>query len=151
MTRPGTQLPPAQLPPAAAQLRERALAAFVLGTLGVIGALLTGQFRPQRGVWVLGLAAVAAGIAIWLGVTVRKQARRDRTARPRGATGGVVLGGVAVALVLLWTLALAMFWSALTDYSSCMGSANTVTATHACQDQLNRSIGTTVTFLHSNH
>ena len=35
---------------------------------------------------------------------------------------------------------LAVFWGQLTSYSRCLGAANTLTARHACLNQLNHSV-----------
>src|SRR5579859_6185657 len=88
---PRGMLPARPLPPADPALRQRALAALTLGVLSLIGLML-GLGNPRRGIFVAVLALVFAAVAIWLGVTSSRAARRSGTARPRGAVSGVVLG-----------------------------------------------------------
>lgn len=145
MTREGGS---SQRPGGEQALKERALAGFVLGGLALIGTLVMGRFAPQRGVYVLAMSLVFAVLALWLSITSRRQARRGGTTRPRMATGGAVFGWAALAIGLLWGLAMIMFWSALTTYSQCMDAASTVTATQACQTQLTNTIGTQISLIH---
>jgi hypothetical protein len=129
-----------QLPPADPSLRQRALAASLLGVLSLIGLLL-GLGNLRRGVFVAALTLVFAAVAIWLGVTSSRKARRGGTARPRGAVSGVVLGVFGLAISALWLMVLAVFWPQLNAYYDCMGGANTVTAQQACHDQFTSSVG----------
>ena len=140
-------LPPRQqLPPSDPALRQRALTAFTMGALSLLG-LAFGLGNLRRGVLVAALALLFAGTAIWLGAGASRRARRRGTARPRGAIGGVVLGGVGLAISALWLLVLAVFWPQLSTYYSCMASANTVAAQQACHTQLTNSIGGEISFL----
>lgn len=124
------------------------MAGFVLGGLALLGTLTMGRFHPQRGVYVLVMSLAFALLGIWLSFTARRQARSGGTTRPRTATAGAVFGWIALALGLLWALALMMFWSALSDYSNCMDSADTVTAAQTCQTQLTNSIGVKLSLPH---
>ena len=81
-------------------MRQRALAALALGALSLIGLLL-GLGNLHRGIYVAVLTLLFAVTAIWLGVTAGTKARRSGTARPRWAVGGVVLGGLGLALSAL--------------------------------------------------
>jgi hypothetical protein len=141
---------PARIQPAAPEIRERALAGFVLGGLALIGALMMGRFHPQRGVYVLAVSLAFAVLAVWLCLNSAREARRSGTMRPRTVTAGAVFGWIALAIGVLWGLALIVFWSQLTTYSDCMDSANTVTASQACQTQLTNSIGNQLNLLHGN-
>ena len=136
------------LPPADPALRQRALAALLLGVLSLIGLML-GLGNLRRGVFVAALTLVFAAVAIWLGVTSSRKARRSGTARPRGAVSGVVLGGFGLAISALWLMVLAVFWPQLNAYYNCMGGANTVTAQHACHDQFTDSVGSEMSILQS--
>ena len=78
-----------QLPPPEPAVRQRALAALLLGALSLIG-LMFGLGDLRRGIYVAVLALLFAAAAVWLGVTATKKARRSGTARPRWAVGGVV-------------------------------------------------------------
>ena len=79
--------------------------------------------------------------AIWLGGGANRRARRGGTARPRGATSGIVLGSLGLAFSALWLLVLAVFWPQLNTYYTCIGGANTVTAQQACHTQFTNSVG----------
>jgi hypothetical protein len=141
-------IPPArrQLPPPDSALRQRALAALALGLLSLIGLML-GLGNLHRGIYVAILTLAFAVTAIWLGVTASKQARRSSTARPRGAVGGVVLGGLGLAFSALWLLVLAVFWPQLNAYYSCMSGAPTVAARQACHSQFTNSVGGEISVL----
>src|ERR1700722_16931691 len=73
-----------QLPPPDPAVRQRALAAVMLGLLGLIGLAL-GLGNLRRGIFVAVLTLLFGAIAIWLGVSANRSARRAGTARPRGA------------------------------------------------------------------
>jgi hypothetical protein len=135
-----------QLPPPDPAVRQRALAALMLGALSLIGLVL-GLGNLRRGIYVAVLTLLFAVGAIWLGVTASRKARRSGTARPRGAVGGITLGWIGLAFSALWLLVLAVFWPQLNAYYNCMGGANTVTAQQACHDQLNNSVGGEISVL----
>ncbi len=143
-------MPPArrQLPPPDPAVRQRALTALLLGALSLIGLML-GLGNLHRGIYVAVLTLVFAVVAIWFGVTASRQARRSGTARPRGAAGGVVLGGLGLAFSALWLLVLAVFWPQLNAYYTCLGGANTVAAQQACHSQFNNSVGGEISVLRS--
>ena len=134
------------LPPADPALRQRALAALLLGVLSLIGLML-GLGNLRRGVFVAVLTLLFGATAVWLGVTATKKARRGGTARPRWAVGGVVLGSLGLAFSALWLLVLAVFWPQLNTYYTCMGGANTVVAQQACHDQFTKSVGSELSVL----
>jgi hypothetical protein len=121
-----------------------------LGVLSLIGLML-GLGNLRRGVVVAVLTLLFAAVAIWLGVTASKQARRAGTARPRGAVGGVVLGGFGLAFSALWLMVLAVFWPQLNAYYTCLGGANTVAAQQACHSQLTKSVGGEISVLRGGH
>ena len=141
-------MPPArrQLPPPDPAVRQRALAALTMGALSLIGLML-GLGNLHRGIYVAVLTLAFAVIAIWLGVTATRQARRSGTARPRWAVGGVVLGGLGLAFSALWLLVLAVFWPQLNTYYNCMSGANTVTTQQACHQQFTKSVGGEISVL----
>jgi len=127
-------------------LRQRALAAFSLGLLSLVGLAL-GLGNVRRSVYVAILALLFAVTAIWLGAGANRRARRSGTARPRGAISGIVLGGFGLAISALWLMALAVFWPQLNAYYNCMNGANTVVAQQACHNQLTNSIGGEISIL----
>jgi len=139
-------LPARQLPPPDPDVRQRALAAFALGLLSLLGLTL-GLGNVHRSVYVATLALLFAVTAIWLGAGANRRARRSGTARPRGAVSGIVLGGFGLAVSALWLMALAVFWPQLSAYYNCMNGANTVVAQQACHNQLTHSIGGEISIL----
>jgi len=141
-------MPPArrQLPPPDPAVRQRALAALIIGVLSLLGLML-GLGNLRRGVYVAVLTLLFGVAAIWLGVTASKKARRSGTARPRWAVGGVVLGGLGLALSALWLLVLAVFWPQLSAYYTCMTGANTVAAQQACHTQFTNSVSGEISVL----
>lgn len=140
------QLPSRQLPPPDPVQRQRALMALVLAVLSLLG-LAFGLGNLRRGIYVAVLTLLFAAVAIWLGITATRTARRRGTARPRGAVSAIVLGGFGVALSALWLLVLAVFWPQLTTYYNCMNGANTVAAQQDCHNQLNSSVGGEISVL----
>ena len=139
-------LPARQLPPPDPASRQQALAAFALGVLSLLGLAL-GLGNVRRGVFVAVLTLLFAVIAIWLGVIVNRRARRGGTARPRGATSGIVLGWFGLVFSALWLLVLAVFWPQLNAYYNCMNSATMVAAQQVCHTQLSNSIGNELSVL----
>jgi len=139
-------LPARQLPPPDPDVRQRALAAFALGLLSLLGLTL-GLGNVHRSVYVATLALLFAVTAIWLGAGANRRARRSGTARPRGSVSGIVLGGFGLAVSALWLMALAVFWPQLSAYYNCMNGANTVVAQQACHNQLTNSIGGEISIL----
>ena len=139
-------LPPRQLPPPDPSLRQRALTSLALGALSLIGLAL-GLGNLRRGVFVAVLTLLFAATAIWLGAGANRQARRGGTARPRGAVGGIVLGGFGLAFSALWLMILAVFWPQLNAYDNCMNSANTVAAQQVCHSQFTNSVGGEISVL----
>jgi uncharacterized membrane protein len=135
-----------QLPPPEPAVRQRALAALLLGVLSLIGLML-GLGNLRRGIFVATLTLLFAAVAIWLGVTASRKARRSGTARPRGAVSGVVLGAFGLAISALWLMVLAVFWPQLSAYYNCMSGANTVTAQQACHAQFTDSVGSEMSIL----
>src|SRR6185436_1796386 len=88
---PRGQLPPRRpLPPAEPPVRQRALTAVLLGALSLIGLTL-GLGNLRRGILVAVLTLLFAAVAIWLGVTASKMARRGGTARLGGRRRGARL------------------------------------------------------------
>jgi hypothetical protein len=132
--------PARQLPPPDQASRQQGMAALALGVLSLLGLAL-GLGNVRRGVFVAVLTLLFAVIAIWLGIVVNRRARRGGTARPRGATSGIVLGWFGLTFSALWLLVLAVFWPQLNAYYNCMNSANTVAAQQVCRTQLSNSIG----------
>ena len=128
------------MPPPDPAVRQHALAALTIGALSLIGLAL-GLGNLHRGIYVAALSLLFGVTAIWLGGGANRRARRGGTARPRGATSGIVLGSLGLAFSALWLLVLAVFWPQLNTYYTCIGGANTVTAQQACHTQFTNSVG----------
>lgn len=128
------------MPPPDPAARQHALAALTIGALSLIGLAL-GLGNLHRGIYVAALSLLFGVTAIWLGGGANRRARRGGTARPRGATSGIVLGSLGLAFSALWLLVLAVFWPQLNTYYTCIGGANTVTAQQACHTQFTNSVG----------
>jgi len=139
-----------QLPPPDPALRQRALAALILGLLGLVGLAL-GLGNLHRGIYVAVLTLLFGVTAIWLGAGANRSARRSGMARPRGARAGVVLGGLGVAFSAFWLGILAVFWPQLNTYYNCLNGANTVTAQQACHTQFTNSVGSELSVLRNGH
>jgi hypothetical protein len=102
---------------------------------------LIGQLgNLHRTLILVAFALVMGGAATWLGIWANSRARHAGTARPRGATSAVVLGGIGVLFSILVLVAFTVFSSQFSTYSRCMKGANTLTAQQACKDQLTRSL-----------
>jgi hypothetical protein len=122
--------------------QQRAWAALMLGVLSLLGISLIGNL--SRAVYVLAMTFLFGGVALWLGVTALRRARRGGSRRPRGAVGGVVLGVLGVGFSGLMLIAFGMFGSQLTAYSHCLDGANTVASRQACQSQFSNSVNTVI-------
>jgi hypothetical protein len=132
----GPGLPPRPPEPA---MRQRALAAVVLGVLSLLALLGVGS-NFHRGIYLVVFSLLVGLSACWFGVTAIRRARRSVTMRPRGAVAGTVLGIIGALLSAILLIALAAFWPQLTTFSQCLSAANTPSAQQACLDQLHRSV-----------
>jgi hypothetical protein len=88
---------------------------------------------------------LASVIALWLSLTALSRARRDRTARPRGALPAAMIAAIGIGLSILLLLAFALFGRQLAGYRQCLTGASTISAQQSCYRQLshglNRQIG----------
>ena len=119
-------------------LQQRAWLALGLGVLSLLGLSLAGGMR--RAVYVIIATLLVGAVSAWLGGTAISRARRGRTARPRGAIAGPILGILGLVLSAIMLIVFAMFWNELSAYSSCLSGANTLTAQQACQHQFSQTI-----------
>jgi hypothetical protein len=140
---PGPRRPsrPAQpLRPPESAVRQRGIAALILGVLSVLALLGVGS-NFHRGIYLV-IFALAVGIsASWFGITAMRRARLSVTMRPRGAVAGIVLGVIGALLSVVLLIAFAAFWQQLNSFSQCLNQANTPSAQQACVNQLHRSVG----------
>jgi uncharacterized membrane protein YfcA len=115
------------------------MAAFLIGGLSLLA--VPSAHDPRKALLVLAVVITFGGVAIWLGVTANRQARRENTARPAWALGGMLLGVFGAGFGVVMLSAFAMFWPQLNTYFSCMNSANTITASQACTAQFKQATG----------
>jgi len=134
-TRPGRPLRPPE--PA---IRQRALAAVLLGLVSLLALLGVGT-NFHRGIYLVVFSFVVGIAACWLGVTSIRRARRSGSMRPRGAVAGTVLGVIGALLGAVLLIAFATFWQQLNSFSQCLNAANTPSAQQACLNQLHKSVG----------
>jgi predicted PurR-regulated permease PerM len=121
-------------------VRQRALAAFFLGGLSVLAALLGVGSNPHRGIYLVLFALVVGVAACWLAVSAMQEARRAASMRPRGAVFATVLGVLGTLLSVIMLIAFAVFWQQLTTFNQCISSANTLAAQQQCLNQVHKSL-----------
>ena len=121
-------------------MRQRAVAALILGVLSLLSLLGVGS-NFHRGIYLVIFAFVVGISACWFGITAMRKARLSVTMRPRGAVAGVVLGIIGALLSAVLLIAFAAFWQQLNSFSQCLNQANTPSAQQACVSQLHRSVG----------
>jgi len=115
--------------------------ALLLAVLSVIALLGVGSsFDYHRGIYLVIFALLVGLAACWLGITAIRRAGRAASMRPRGAVLGTLFGALGALLSALLLIIMAAFWSQLTTYSRCLGTANTLSARQACANQLNHSV-----------
>ncbi len=119
-------------------MQQRGWAALILGVLSLFGLAQIGNLH--RGVYVIIVTLLIGLCAVWLGVSALRRARRSGTARPRGAVGGMVLGGIGLVFSAAMLVVFAVFWKQLAAYSDCLASASTPSAQHTCQSQFTHSV-----------
>jgi hypothetical protein len=125
------------LPPASVPVRQRALAAFLIGGLSLLA--VPSAHDPRKALLVLTVVIVFGATAVWLGLSANRQARREGTGRTAWAFGGMLLGVFGAGFGVVMLAAFAMFWPQMNTYFSCMNSANTITAAQACTAQFKQS------------
>jgi membrane protease YdiL (CAAX protease family) len=128
-------------------LRQRGWAALTIGLLSVLGLLFLGNM--QRGIYVVVMTLAFAVLAIWLGVTAARRARRGGMARPRGTVSGIAFGVLGLGLSGVILVAFAVLWPQLKAYSSCEASANTVAAQQVCQNEFSTAVNGRINLLES--
>jgi hypothetical protein len=120
-------------------VRQRAIAALILGAISLFALLATGT-NYHRGVFLVIFALAVGAGACWLGVSAMRQARRSGTMRPRGAIAGLVFGGLGILFSVILLSLLAAFWSQFSAYSRCLSTAQTPSAQQACYSQFTHSV-----------
>jgi predicted neutral ceramidase superfamily lipid hydrolase len=143
--RPAAPPRPTKLPEPS--VRQRALAAFFLGGLSVLAALLGVGSNPHRGIYLVFFSLVVGVGACWLAISAMRQARRDASMRPRGAVFATVLGVLGSLLSAVMLIAFAVFWQQLTTFNQCISSANTLAAQQQCLNQVHDSVNNEISRL----
>ncbi|MGK5558450.1 hypothetical protein ACSNOI_43300 [Actinomadura kijaniata] len=115
--------PPAKSPENPQQTGKRAL---WLG-IGSLALMLLPTAFPLA----LGLAVAA----LIVGIRARRSARRLAALTPGGATAGITLGAVTLALATPLLLFSLLTWSENARYTQCRDRANTISDEQACWDR----------------
>lgn len=131
-------------------LQQRAwagLALAVISLIGIIGAfaVVIGA-SPRRSSDVDGVALVIAIVGVWLTATAMSRARRVGATRPRAAVPAMVLAVLGLALSALLLPTFSADAPQVSQYFHCLRSATTSGARQACQQQLESSTGTRISF-----
>jgi predicted PurR-regulated permease PerM len=121
-------------------VRQRAIAALILGLLSVLALLGVGS-NFHRGIYLVIFGLLVGISACWFGISAMRRARLALTMRPRGAVAGIVLGVIGALISVILLIVFAAFWHQLTSFSQCLNQANTPSAQQACVNQLHRSVG----------
>jgi hypothetical protein len=101
----------------------------------------------SRGVYLVSYALLAGVIAFWLAVSAIVRARRDTTARPRGAVTATVIACLGIALSGVMLVAFVVLSKQLSTYSNCLAGASTVSSQQACQDQFTHAVSKKISAL----
>ncbi len=132
-------------PPAAAN-QHRAVAALLVAVLS-LGGFAAFNLGQRYGILLIGYALLASLIALWLGLTAVSRARRDRTARPRGAVLATVIATLGIGLSILLLLGFALFGRQLAGYSRCLTAASTASAQQSCYSQFSHALNQRMSLL----
>jgi hypothetical protein len=84
-----------------------------------------------------GIAFSVAGLI--LGIRARRAAVAARSSEAAGVVS-VVVGSIGLAMTLVIGAFWVLLWNELSTYQDCTRGANTLTAEHACQQQLEDSV-----------
>jgi hypothetical protein len=111
----------------------------LLGILSVFALLGTGT-NLHRGIYLIVFALLAGLGACWIGLTALRRAKRSGSWRPRGAIFGMVFGVIGSLLSAGALILFSVFWPQFSQYSRCLGGANTLSAQQSCWTQFERSV-----------
>jgi hypothetical protein len=136
--------PPSPRPPRPSrrperEVRQRAFAALIFGMLSLL-ALLGVGYNIHRGIYLIIFTVVIGPVACWLAITATRRAHRDGTWRPRGAIAGLIFGVLGTVLGLGMLALFTLAAKQVSQYSQCLGQAQTLSAQHACTAQFERSL-----------
>ncbi len=98
----------------------------------------------SRGIYLVGFALIVGIAACWLGITALQRAKRSHSWRPRGAIFGIVFGVIGALISALGLLAFLLFWPQFSQFSRCLGGANTVSSQQGCLNQFERSMNANI-------
>jgi hypothetical protein len=121
------------------ELRQRAIAALVLGALALVALLgLSGDLR--RGIYLLLFSAVIGLGSCVIGITAIRKARKTGSYRPRGAVGGIILGAMAALVSISILVTYLAYPTQVRNYVNCLGQAQTTSAQQRCMDRFYKSV-----------
>lgn len=124
--------------PATPAATRRAAAGLFLALLSLAGLLGLNDLR--NGIYVVLYGLLAGALGLWFAVTAIRQARRGRTARPRGAVVATVIAGVGIVLSTVMLAGFAVLGKQLSSYGQCLSGANTIASHQSCQTQFTRAV-----------
>jgi hypothetical protein len=145
---PSTLPRPTQPQPAEPALQHRAVAALFVAMLSLAG-FLGFNINLRRGIFIVAYALLAGATALWLSLTAMSRARRQQTARPRGAVAATAIAGVGIGLSAAMLLAFVLFGQQLTGYGQCLSGANTIAAQQSCYSHFSRALNREIGLLSS--
>ena len=144
--RPGQRTParaarPRPTRPPDRELRQRAIAALLLGVISLVALLGLGG-DLHRGVYLLVFSAAIGIAACVIGITAVLKARKTGSYRPRGAVGGMVLGTLAALLSIPILATYLAFPHQVDNYVKCLTQSNSQSSGNqqACMDKFYKSI-----------
>ena len=134
------------LVPATPAVNRRAAAGLFLALLSLAGLLGLNDLR--HGIYVVLYGLLAGAVGLWFAVTAIRQARRGKTARPRGAVVATVIAGVGIVLSTVMLAGFAVLGKQLSSYGQCLSGANTIASHQSCQTQFTRAVDRRLAGLH---
>jgi hypothetical protein len=126
------------LVPATPATTRRAAAGLFLALLSLAGLL--GLNNLGHGIYVVLYGLLAGAVGLWFAVTAMRQARRGKTARPRGAVAATAIAGVGIVLGTVMLAGFAILGKQLSSYGQCLSGANTIASRQSCQTQFTRAV-----------
>jgi hypothetical protein len=129
----------AQPKPPDRELKQRAIAALVLGALSLIALLGLGT-DLRKGVYVLIFSAVVGIAGCVIGITAMVKARKTGSYRPRGAVGGIVLGTMAAIVSVPILATYLVFPTQVDNYVNCLHQAQISGNEQSCMNKFYKAI-----------
>jgi hypothetical protein len=111
----------------------------VFGVISLLALLGLGT-DLRKGVYLLAFSMAVGLAACVIGITALVKARRTGTYRPRGAIGGIVLGGLATLISVPILVTYLAFPTQVNNYVNCLSQAQNSSQQQACMTKFYRSI-----------